>query len=111
MPTLSLAVKDVPLDYTGDDKHHFHLTGIYGPGLKSLVLEAAQGAIIWHLRVSSGVPAGMRWHHIARKLVKTDGDIPQLSQINTIGRPLRISCQKQKRKEQTRDITASDMTN
>lgn len=33
MPTHSLAVKDVPLEYTADSKRHFHLTvGIYGLG-------------------------------------------------------------------------------
>ncbi len=78
--------------------------------VKVIGLEDAQGAIIWHLRVSSGVPAGM-WWHLARKLAKDEGDIPQLSQIDTIGYPSRISCQKTKEKRTNRDITAPDMTN
>lgn len=38
MPTHPLAVKDVPSEYTSDDKCHFYLTvDIYGLGQKSLV--------------------------------------------------------------------------
>lgn len=45
------------------------------------------------------------------KLVKDEGTMPHLSQIDTIGLPFAYQLPKTKEKRTSRDITAPDLTN
>lgn len=68
-----LAVKEIPAEYTDEDKKCFHFkVVIYGTGQNSLVgsPEDAHGTLIPQLWVSSGVPVecdGTRWHENWRR--------------------------------------------
>lgn len=55
-------------------------------------LEDAQGAIIWHLQVSSGVPAGMWWHQMAGKLAKDEGEPNRTETLQHLILLIRAKC-------------------
>lgn len=99
MPTHSLALKDVPSDYTGYNKHRFHLT-VATVGLAWKVIGFRGNSKSNNLTL-----AGLKWC-ASRNVMASDGTKNwrriRKSQMNTSGHLSCIPCQKTKEKKRKR---------